>query len=173
MRYYRRSYAQESNVFFVNEAGEFKNRSSQSGADFVGNSRSTAYLDMDHDGDLDVAVNNFQTPAVMLRNNAETRGHNWIKVLLVGNPENHTNRDAVGARMIATTDNGMHMTREVQCGSGYLSMNPKQQHFGLGQSSSIDLEIVWPNGETQNVEGLTANHAYIIHQGSNEVESTE
>ena len=34
---FREAHAQESNVVFINEEGEFKNRSLQSGADFVGN----------------------------------------------------------------------------------------------------------------------------------------
>ena len=170
---FRESHAQESNVVFINEEGKFKNRSLQSGADFVGNSRSTAYLDIDQDGDLDVAINNFHAPATLLRNNAELRQNHWAKVLLVGNPEKKTNRDAVGARMVAVTAEGMATTREIQCGSGYLSMNPKQQHFGLGESSTFDLQIFWPNGDRQNLEGLKANRIHVIHQGSDEVESTE
>jgi hypothetical protein len=48
---YLLNHSRESNVFFVNEGGKLRNRSAQSGADFVGNSRSTAYLDFDGDGD--------------------------------------------------------------------------------------------------------------------------
>ena len=111
------------------------------------------------------AVNNFHAAATILRNNAQSRGNHWIKITLVGDPERQTNRDAVGARMVAVTDTGVMMTREVQCGSGYLSMNPKQQHFGLGKSSTIDLHIVWPNGQTHEVKGLTADREHVIHQG--------
>ena len=60
----------ESNVFYVNQDGKLKNLSLRSGADFAGNSRSTAYLDFDGDGDLDIAVNNFQSPATMLGKHA-------------------------------------------------------------------------------------------------------
>ena len=81
-----------------------------------------------------MAVNNFHASATLLRNHAEQRGNHWAKVRLVGDPKKQTSRDAVGARMIAITSAGMATTREIQCGSGYLSMNPKQQHFGLGAS---------------------------------------
>jgi hypothetical protein len=56
------------------------------------------------------------------------------------------------------------MTREVQGGSGYLSMNPKEQHFGLGRSPAADVHILWPNGERQKLENLAANRTYTVRQ---------
>ncbi len=158
------SHSRESKVFFVNDAGRLKNQSAQSGADFVGNSRSTAYLDFDADGDLDIAVSNFHSPAVILRNNANQRELHWLKIRLIGDPSRSSNRDAIGARIVVTTGDHLHMTREVQGGSGYLSMNPKQQHFGLGRSESADVHIIWPNGEQQKLEGLAANRSYTVRQ---------
>jgi hypothetical protein len=162
---YLLSHSQESNVFFVNEGGKLRNRSADSGADFVGNSRSTAYLDFDGDGDLDIAVNNFHASAKLFRNNSERHGRNWLKIRLVGDPDQGSNRDAIGARVVVTADGGLHQTREVQGGSGYLSMNPKQQHFGLGRAVSADVQIHWPNGEVQDLPGLGANRSYRVRQG--------
>ena len=162
---HRITHGRESNVFFVNEGGKLKNRSARSGADFASNSRSTTYLDMDRDGDLDIAVNNFQSPATILRNNAQQRGNHWLIVDLIGDPARRVNRDAIGARIVATTATGLRISREIHGGSGYLSMNPKRQHLGLGKAQSADLHITWPNGETQRVEGLRANHDYVIRQG--------
>jgi hypothetical protein len=53
----------------------------------------------------------------------------------------------------------------VQGGSGYLSMNPKKQHFGLGGAASADVRISWPRGEVQNLPGLGANRSYTVRQG--------
>ena len=164
-RHFYLSYARESNVFFVNEGGKLRNRSPQSGADFVGNSRSAAYVDLEGDGDLDIVVNNFHGEATVLFNRTEVRGRNWLKVRLIGDPTRHTNRDAIGARLVATTDGGLRVVREVQGGSGYLSMEPKEQHFGLGSADTVDLAIIWPNGANQVVRNLRANRAYTIHQG--------
>ena len=169
-RYIRQGWGHEPNVFFVNDGAKLRNRSRASGADFEGNSRSTAYLDWDGDGDLDIAVNNFHGPAVMLRNNTEGRGNNWISVRLVGDPDRGVNRDAIGARFTATTDGGVYLLREVQGGSGYMSMNPKRQHVGLGRAMSVDLRITWPDGEVQTIESLPANHVYEIHFGEQPVE---
>jgi hypothetical protein len=159
------SHSRESNVFFLNEDGKLKNVSEQSGADFVGNSRSTAYLDFDGDGDLDIAINNFHSPAKLFRNNSEKRNLNWLKIRLIGDPSRGSNRDAIGARILVTTDTHLRISREVQGGSGYLSMNPKQQHFGLGRSGSAHVQIIWPNGEEQVMKGVAANRAYTVRQG--------
>jgi hypothetical protein len=162
---YLLNYSRASNVFFLNEDGRLKNVSSLSGADFVGNSRSTTYLDFDGDGDLDIAVNNFHGPATVLRNDAEKRDHGWLKLRLIGDPEHKSNRDAIGARIVLTIEDGIHVRREIQGGSGYLSMNPKQQHFGLGSARTADAEIIWPNGERQMLRNLEANRAYTVQQG--------
>jgi hypothetical protein len=67
--------------------------------------------------------------------------------------------------VLVTTDGGLYQSREVQGGSGYLSMNPKQQHFGLGRADSVDVRITWPNGEEQILRGLAANRAHTVRQG--------
>ena len=131
----------------------------------MGNSRSAAYVDYDLDGDLDIAINNFHGEAVFLHNDADQWGNNWMKIRLIGDPARGSNRDAIGARLIATTPGGLRVWREVHGGSGYLSMEAKQQHLGLGQERSIDLDILWPNGERQHVPNLAANRAYVIEQG--------
>jgi hypothetical protein len=129
----------------------------------VGNSRSAAYLDLEGDGDLDMAVNNFHAPAKVFRNDAEKKG-NWLKVRLIGEPGRGSNRDAIGAT-IELVAGPVVLVREIQGGSGYLSMNPKQQHFGLGQAQKADVRVTWPNGEQQQFTGLAANRAHTVRQG--------
>ncbi len=163
---YLLGWSRESNVFFENDGGKLRNASARSGADFVGNSRSTAYLDADADGDLDIAVNNFHAGARFFRNDAEQRGGHWLAVRLVGDPSRGSNRDAIGARIVATTASGLRIHREIQGGSGYLSMNPKEQHLGLGGAQAADLRIVWPNGEEELLRGVAANRAYVVRQGA-------
>jgi enediyne biosynthesis protein E4 len=160
------SHSRESNVFFRNEKGKLKNRSGESGADFVGNSRSTAFFDFDKDGDLDIVVNNFHSPATLLRNNADQNGHHWLKLRLLGEPEKGSNRDAIGARIEMKPKGGLPNSRIVQGGSGYLSMNPKEQHFGVGSAQFVDVTVTWPNGEKQDFPGLATDRAYTISQAS-------
>ena len=82
-------------VFFVNTNGTLQEETAKSGAAPAGNARSVAYFDADADGDLDMVVNNFSTPAIVYRNNAN--GNHWLKLRLVGDPAKGVTRDAIGA----------------------------------------------------------------------------
>lgn len=168
--FYHLDHDRERNVFYVNEGGRLRNRSPESGADFAGNSRSTAYLDLEGDGDLDIAVNNFHDPATLLRNDSERFGNNWAKVVLVGDPGAGSNREAVGAWVVAVSSEGQRMYREIQCGSGFLSMNPKELHFGLGSARALRLTIHWPSGREESIDGIGANARWRIVEGSGRAE---
>ena len=154
----------ESNVFFVNNEGRFQNFSKQSGMNFLGNSRSAVYLDFDQDGDLDVIVNNYHGKAVVYKNNTETQGNNWLKIKLIGDPKKKVSKDAIGARIIVTTDSGRRIWREIHGSIGYMSVHPKVQHFGLGKNTSAKAQIIWPNGEIKEISNLSANTRHQIHQ---------
>ena len=135
---------------FVNENGGLFNHSSESGADFLGNSRAAAYLDHDRDGDLDIVVNNFHSGAVFLRNNSEAQANNWLTLKLVGDPSRSSNRDAIGARLVLTTEGGKKVWRTIQGSTGYLSAHPKQQHFGLPQEVSSYRNCAFPLHEAHH-----------------------
>ena len=72
---------------------------------------------------------------------------------------------AIGARLVVTTGDDLRVRREIQGGSGYLSMNPKQQHFGLGRAESAQVHITWPNGEEQRLDDVPANRTHSVRQG--------
>ncbi|MDQ3283948.1 MAG: CRTAC1 family protein, partial [Acidobacteriota bacterium] len=152
----------EPNVFFVNEGGKLANRSEGSGADYSGNSRSAAYLDIDNDGDLDVIVNNFNERATVLRNESERLNHHWLKIKLVGDPKQSINADAIGARIVVKTAGGNTVWREVQSATGYLSQHPSTQHVGLGSETKADVTVYWPNGEKREYKGLAADKVHVL-----------
>jgi len=151
-----------SNVFFENDEGLMKNKSAGSGLDIFSNSRSAAFLDFDNDGDMDIALNDYHAPARLFQNHAEQNDNHWIKIKLVGNPENRNNRDAIGARLMLETESGNVLWREIYGGQGYLSSHPKEQHFGLGTDLPKRLIIRWPNGKDQIVEALKPNQTHVI-----------
>jgi hypothetical protein len=151
-------------VFFVNTNGMLQEETAKSGADPAGNARSVAYFDADADGDLDMVVNNFNTPAIVYRNNAEKNGNRWIALELVGDPAKGVTRDAIGAQIFVDTVSQKGMWREVFSTIGYLSVHPKVQHLGLGKDTKADVTIVWPNGEKQVLRGLEAGRVHRIQQ---------
>ncbi len=156
------------NVFFLNHGGKLKNVSQQSGLDLLGNSRSAAYLDYDNDGDLDIILNNYHANAVMYKNSAQQRmGNHWIKIRTLGDPAKGVSRDAIGTRMVVTTAQKHQIWREVHGSTGYLSVHPKIQHFGLGKALTADIKIIWPNGKIQMINDIPVNQSYVIDQKTN------
>lgn len=151
-------------VFFVNKNGTLQEETAKSGADPAGNARSVAYFDADADGDLDMVVNNFNTPAIVYRNNAPA-GNHWLKLRLTGDPSKGVTRDAIGAKITVDTASQKGMWREVFSTIGYLSVHPKEQHVGLGADTKADVTITWPNGTRETIRGLRADRTYNVVQG--------
>ncbi|NNK89589.1 MAG: CRTAC1 family protein, partial [Saprospiraceae bacterium] len=149
----------EKNVFFVNENGLLINQAEELGADLLSNARSASYFDFDNDGDLDIIINNYHDESVLLKNNQET-DNNWIKILLEGDPSRQVNRDAIGATIIVNSENHKNIWREVHSTDGYLSVHPKEQHFGIGSDEYAEIQIIWPNGKEVIIDNLTKNKSY-------------
>ncbi|QIR15123.1 CRTAC1 family protein [Shewanella aestuarii] len=151
-----------SNVFFLNNAGRLTNASAQSGLDFVGNSRSASYFDLDNDGDLDVIVNNYHDKAQLFENKAETLNNNWLKIRLQGSPKDGVNLDGIGAQVIIGFGEAGYGWRQVSGSQGYMSVHPKEQVFGLGKDKKAKVTVIWPNGKRQFFDEVDANRSYTI-----------
>jgi hypothetical protein len=124
-------------------------------------SRGCAFGDFDNDGDVDVLVMNMNEPPSLLRNDVAGKGH-WLKVLLVGVK---SNRSAIGARVVARYG-GRAQAQEVTAQSSFYSVNDRRLHFGLGEATVADLTIRWPNGATEKLPGVEADHLVVIREGS-------
>jgi enediyne biosynthesis protein E4 len=158
---------QEPNVFFENKNGILETVDSTNSLNYSGTSRSAAYFDMDNDGDLDIVVNDYQGSAKLFRNNAQILKNQWVKIKLVGDAAHNIPADAVGTAVVLTTPKGEQLWKEVLSTTGYLSGHPKTLHFGLGASTTFDLEIRWPGGHVQSLKNLPANKVHTIHYGEN------
>lgn len=156
----------DANVFFINDKGRLQNVSERSGVNLLGNSRAVVYTDIDQDGDLDMVLNNYHSNAVIYRNNAEQLHNHWLSIKLVGNPQASSNRDAIGARIIVTMEDGKRIWREIRAGEAYLTMHPRAQYFGLGDIDRVNVSIEWSNGEKTVFKGIAADYHYIVDQAS-------
>ncbi|MBM3761881.1 MAG: CRTAC1 family protein [Acidobacteria bacterium] len=114
--------------------------------------RGLAVGDFDNDGDLDVAVNCVNDVPQLLRCD-NTTGRRWLQVKLIGTV---SNRSAIGARVICR-HGGRNQMAEVRSGGSYLSQSDLRLHFGLDQAETADLQIRWPNGKEQQLNGVKAN----------------
>jgi len=152
----------EKNIFFENREGVL-NVVPASPLAYQSTSRSAAYLDFDHDGDLDVVVNEFQGPARLFRNGSEQNHNHWVSIQLVGDPA-RSNRDAIGANLIVTLPDGQQLWEEIHSTTGYLSGHPKAVHFGLGAATHFQLRVRWPGGEWEDFGDLKANQVHFVVQ---------
>ncbi len=151
----------EENVFFENTQGRLEVSKLDMGLNLLSNSRSAAYFDIENDGDLDIVINNYHEPAALFNNNLMSN-NNWLKIKLTGDPKQQVSKDAIGARIYVTLVNGQRVWREVRSTDGYMSVHPKQQHFGLGNAKEVTVEVVWPNGKITKYNNIAANQAMEI-----------
>jgi Tfp pilus assembly protein PilF len=157
--------SRQRNVFLRNDGrGGFDDISGAVGLDLDQDGRSFAVLDVDRDGDPDLAVMAArQAPQLrMFRNDYSPRGA-ALAIRLVGTD---SNRDAIGARVTVETD-AFRRVKIVQAGSGFLSQHSKELLFGLGPSRRVQrITVVWPSGRTQDFADVALNSRLRLVEGS-------
>jgi len=130
--------------------------------------RGAAYADIDNDGDLDLLITANNGPARLLRNDGGNRNH-MLRVKAVGTT---SNRDAIGATVRVTMENGKTQWAMVRTGSSYLSQSELTLTFGLGPATSVKkIDVTWPDGKTESLRGTSADQTITIKQGSGIVTS--
>ena len=116
---------------------------------YASNGSGLAAGDLDGGGDLDIAVNNLLSPAVVFEN--RLCGGASLQVAL--RRPGTGNRYALGARVSLVTSAGTYV-RQMRSTAGYLSGEPPRLHFGLPAGARIDaLSIIWPDGLISHLRG--------------------
>jgi len=123
-------------------------------------SRGAAFGDFDNDGDVDIVIMNMNEAPSLLRNDVSAQ-HHWLKVLLEGV---QSNRSAIGAEVVATYG-GKKQAQAVLAQSSFLSVNDRRLHFGLGSETSANLEIRWPSGKSDSLNGVSADRLVVVREG--------
>lgn len=125
--------------------------------------RGLAVGDYDNDGATDLIFTCLNSRPVLLHNNVGAE-NSWIGFQLVGTK---SNRDAIGAKLILQAGN-RRLVRWITGGSSYLSSHDKRVVFGLGKQApeSVDLQILWPSGQTKNLSGLKPGNYHLIRESS-------
>ncbi len=138
----------EENQVLRNDGGKTFIRENGWGLNSTFSGRGMSIADLDNDGDLDIVINNLDSPAVLFEN--QLCEGNSLEVDLRWLDSRNTH--ALGAELRLITKSSTYY-RDVQAASGYLSGDASRVHFGFPQNTILEtLEIRWPDGEISQID---------------------
>lgn len=151
-------------IFKNNKDLTFSDKSVEWGLGEKSYTNGAAYADLDNDGDLDIVMNNINSPAFIYKNNASEINKdraNFIDVQLIGNGKNIS---ALGAKIWVYND-GTFQYAEQTLQRGFKSTVGNLVHFGFGNSKTIDsLKVVWPSGKMDVISNPPINQVIRINE---------
>jgi enediyne biosynthesis protein E4 len=148
----------QANSLWLNDGrGRFREATAEAGfAGVEAAHRGCGVADFDGDGRLDLVVLVLGANAELWHNETTTPNR-WLTIKLVGSK---SNRDGIGARVTIG-----QQVRTMTTAIGYASSSHAGLHFGLGTSTDpARVEIQWPSGTRQAVEGVKTNQVMEIKE---------
>ena len=149
--------ADPSRLFMSNGDGTFTEAAFANGLVDDRQGRGVVCFDADRDGDIDIFISNNGAAPHFYMNQSEPG--NYLEVVLRG-PSPNT--QGIGAFITITPSIGGVQVREVRAGNNFVSHNPAEVHFGLGDATSVDLSVRWPNGVVSQVSNVAANQLLVL-----------
>jgi len=175
------NFGQTDLLYHQGPDGEWPNVASLWGLAQMTNARGTMAADVNRDGWLDLFVVNLLAPSKLYQSYIPwvlEAPRSWLSVLLQGDPDrpgpHRSTRDAIGARLYFWADvdgDGVdeRLTREVVSGSSNAaSTSSLEVEVGLGQATTVDIEIHWPSGHDTLLVGVPVNRHLLIVEGQDE-----
>ncbi len=108
-----------------------------------------AYADLDNDGRLDMVINALNAPAVILKNNLQSK--NYINIRFKGDS---LNTQGIGCKTYLFARGGMQY-QQLMPTRGFQSSCEARLHFGLDTLSQADsLVVVWPSQKYQVIRSV-------------------
>lgn len=149
-------------IFRNNGKLNFKDQTTNWGMGEQSNSSGAAYVDLDNDGDLDLVVNNINSPAFIYQNEANTKlGNQFLKVKLNGE---NGNKMGIGAKVYLYAQ-GNTQYQEQMPTRGYQSNVSFVMNFGLGKNTKIDsIKVVWNSDKSQVLKNVQANQTLVLEE---------
>ncbi len=137
------------NKFYKNKNNlQFEDMETAVGNDLPTYSNGAVYADFDNDGDLDVAVNNINDPALLYENKtAKKENKNFTTIKLNGSPKN---KNAVGSKLVLFTGDRI-ATYEKNTVRGFMSSMEIPLHIGLSTSKIDSAFLIWPDNSYEKI----------------------
>lgn len=152
-----------TNYTFSNKGDlTFDNVSNSWGLAQSSNSSGAAYSDLDNDGDLELIVNNINSPAFVYENLAvQKQKGNFLKIKLVGENQNTLGQGA----MVKVFSKGKIQVQDQNLYRGYQSSVSPVLLFGLGKDEKADsVHVLWLGGKASIMNEVPANQTLTILQ---------
>ena len=148
-------------LYLSNGDGTFTESSISAGLVDTGQGRGVVCFDADRDGDIDILVaNNGAGPRFYVNQLVES---NYLGVVLRGP---YPNTQGIGALITITPSIGGTQVREIRAGTNFSSQDPAEAHFGLGDATSVDLSVRWPDGMVSNLTDVAARQLLVVRHPS-------
>ncbi len=148
------------NLLLQAEGGKFIEAGNTSGTGSLASGRGAAIADFNMDGWLDLVVVNQGTPAQIWRNTGAGLGH-WVGLRIT---QPAPNTDAIGAWVELRRGDAI-TRREITVGGGHASGQIGWVHFGLGDATTADFRVIWPDGSTSDWLPVGADAFYTFARG--------
>jgi hypothetical protein len=157
-----------SNLMLGQPDGTFVEGAEEAGIVSYLRARGAAVVDLNLDGLLDLVVVNRRENVFLWRNvGAGTpeapvpMGH-WLAIELA---QSGPNPDAIGAWIEVRSGERTSRT-EVVVGGGHVGGQLGWVHVGLGETSTADVRVTWPDGETGPWQSVDGNQFVVIERGT-------
>ncbi len=149
-----------NNLLVQRSDGTFAEMGDVAGVASMAISRGGQLVDLNLDGLLDLVVVNRWQGAQVWRNVTEGAG-GWVQLRLA---QEGANRDAIGA-WIEVRDGDRVQRREITAGGGHASGHLGWRHFGVGQATTVEVRVLWPNAEAGDWQPVASDTFQTLSPG--------
>ncbi|MGQ8338606.1 VCBS repeat-containing protein [Sunxiuqinia sp. A32] len=152
-------------LYKLNENLQYTDVASGWGIGQKGYSNGATYGDIDNDGDLDLVVNNINSPPYVYRNTSNSSENHFINLTI----KNRKAATDIGAK-VTLKAGGKIFYQELFPIRGAMSAVDDRLNFGLGKSEVIDtLQIIWSDG-SEKIDTNVPVDTFIVCQQPNKIE---
>ncbi len=144
-----------NNLLIQTENGVFEETGGSAGVASLHRGRGAALADLNGDGLLDLVVVNRRARMEVYQNATADAG-NWIGLQL---HQTDINTNAVGAWIHVKVGDRLHR-REITVGGGHAGGQLGAEHFGLGSTDAVTVQVRWPDGKQSEWMALQAGRLY-------------